>query len=141
LVECVITLPIKLFYNTGAPGCLIFLNKNKPSARREKVIFIYAAEGFEKLKSMNRLQDEDVKKIVKTCRDFTDVEKYAKLADLDTIRHNDWNLSPTRYVDVFSGQEPEDVSEVWRELSKLDQERRLIDERLKEIIKELGYGD
>jgi len=78
LVECVVALPEKLFYNTGAPGCLIFFNKNKPSERNQKVIFIYAAKGFEKLKNMNRLQDKNVERIIKTCQGFTDVENYAK---------------------------------------------------------------
>ena len=38
LVECVVALPEKLFYNTGAPGCLIFLNKSKAMERKEKRI-------------------------------------------------------------------------------------------------------
>lgn len=139
LVECVIALPEKLFYNTGAPGCLIFFNKNKPKERSEKVIFIYAAEGFEKLKSMNRLQDENVERIVKTYRDFTDVEKYAKVADLDTIRDNDGNLSITRYADVFVEEEPVDVAKTLVELTRIERERQLIEEKLKEFLKELGY--
>lgn len=139
LVECVVALPEKLFYNTGAPGCLIFLNKNKPSKSRGKVIFIYAAGGFEKLKNMNRLQDEDVARIVKTYQEFTDIEKYAKIADLDTIKDNDCNLSITRYADVFDEEEPVDVSKVWRELNVLSRERQAIDERLQAFLKELGY--
>jgi type I restriction enzyme M protein len=93
IVECVVALPEKLFYNTGAPGCLIFLNKNKLKERKGKVAFIYAANEFEKLKNMNRLQDENVEKIVKTYQNFTNVEKYAKIADLDLIKDNDYNLS------------------------------------------------
>lgn len=139
LIECVVALPEKLFYNTGAPGCLIFFNKNKRNERSRKVIFIYAAKGFKKLKNMNRLQDENVERIVKTYQDFADAEKYAKLADLDTIRDNDWNLSIVRYADVFDEEETVDVSKVWRELNTLDQQRELIDERLNEFLKELGY--
>src|ERR1019366_2004292 len=105
----------------------------------EKIIFIYAAKGFEKLKNMNRLQDENVERIVKTYQGFTDVEKYAKIVNLDTIRDNDYNLSVTRYADVFDEEELVDVSRVWRELNTLGQERQLIDERLEEFLKELGY--
>ena len=35
LVECVILLPEKLFYNTGAPGAILIFNKNKPEHRRK----------------------------------------------------------------------------------------------------------
>jgi type I restriction enzyme M protein len=140
LVDCVIALPEKLFYNTGAPGCLIFLNKNKPSVRRGRVIFIYAAAGFEKLKNMNRLQNEDVGTIMKTCLDFTDVEKYAKVADLSAIKANDYNLSVTRYVGVSNDQESIDVAKTWQELNKLEAERQLVEGKVNDFLKELGYG-
>jgi type I restriction enzyme M protein len=139
LVECVVALPENLFYNTGAPGCLLFLNKNKPSERKGKVIFIYAAKGFEKLKNMNQLQDENVERIAETFRDFTDVEKYAKVADFDIIRDNDGNLSIPRYAAVFDEEEPIDVSKTWVELTNTERERQLIQERLKKFLKDLGY--
>jgi len=34
LVEAIILLPEKLFYNTGAPGLVIVFNKNKPKERK-----------------------------------------------------------------------------------------------------------
>jgi type I restriction enzyme M protein len=139
LVECVVALPEKLFYNTGAPGCLIFINKNKSSKMKGKIIFIYAANGFEKLKNMNRLQDEDVKRIVKTCQEASEVRKYAKIDDLHTIEENDYNLSVTRYADVFDEEEPIDVPKALKELNTLNRDRQLIEDRLKELLKELGY--
>jgi len=139
LVECVVALPEKIFYNTGAPGCLIFLNKNKHKERKGKVLFIYAAKGFDKLKNMNRLRDEDVEKLLKTHKEFKDVAKYAQVVALDKIKENDYNLSVTRYVDVFDEDEPVDVAQVWQDLKKLEIERTKIDERVKAYLKELGY--
>lgn len=139
LVECVISLPEKIFYNTGAPGCLIFLNKNKLQDRRGNVLFIYSAKGFEKLKNMNRLRDEDIEKIVKTHGDFKDLAKYARIIPLDKIRKNDYNLSVTRYVDAFEEDEPIDVAKVWQELKNLEAERQSIDEKVRGHLKELGY--
>ncbi|MEN4007291.1 MAG: N-6 DNA methylase [Methanobacterium sp.] len=40
LIECVVLLPEKLFYNTGAPGAIIIFNKNRPENRKDKVLFI-----------------------------------------------------------------------------------------------------
>lgn len=139
LVECVVVLPEKLFYNTGAPGCLIFLNKRKPSERRGKILFIYAGETFEKLRNMNRLRDEDIRKIVKTKDAFKDVPKYARVVELDELEENDWNLSVTRYVDIFDEPEPIDVAQVWEELKKLEEDKRVTEEQLKEYLWELGY--
>jgi len=139
LIECVVALPEKIFYNTGAPGCLIFLNKNKLQERKGKVLFIYAAKGFEKLKNMNRLRDEDIEKIVKPCREFKDVAKYARVIALDKIKENDYNLSVTRYVDVFEEDEHIDVAQVWLELKNLEAERQTIHDKVRGYLKELGY--
>jgi len=139
LVECVVALPEKLFYNTGAPGCLIFLNKNKPLERKRKVLFIYAGNDYEKLKNMNRLRDGDIDRIVKAFREFKDVKKYAKVVSLEKIRENDHNLSVTRYVDVFGQDEQVDIKQVWQELRNLEIGRMRIDDQLKTYLKELGY--
>lgn len=140
LVECVVSLPEKLFYNTGAPGCLIFLNKRKPTERQGKVLFVYAGETFEKLRSMNRLRDEDIAKVVNAHESFGDMEKYARLVALSELEENDYNLSVTRYVNIFEEPEPIDVTEVWKELEALEQERTTTKKKLKEYLRELGYA-
>ena len=113
-------MPEKIFYNTGAPGCLIFLNRNKPKEKKARVLFIYAGKDFEKLKNMNKLRDEDIAKIVRTYKDFKDEAKCGKIASINRIRENDYNLSITRYVDVFEEEEPVDIAEVWKKLRILD---------------------
>lgn len=140
LIECVVALPEKIFYNTGAPGCLIFLSKNKPKERRNRVLFIYAANSFEKLKNMNRLRDEDIARIVKTHKDFKDVEKFARVVSREEIRKNDYNLSVARYVDVFGEEEKVDVKKVWQELKILEDGRTRPDKKLENYMRDLGYG-
>jgi len=137
LIECVVALPEKLFYNTTAPGCLIFLNKRKPPEKRGKALFIYAAETFEKLRNMNRLRDDDINGIVKAHETFGDSPKYARIVGLDELKENDYNLSVTRYVDIFEEPEPIDVAQVLKELKELEKERQVTEENLKEHLKEL----
>jgi type I restriction enzyme M protein len=139
LVECVVALPEKIFYNTGAPGCLIFLNKNKPHEKRGTVLFVYAAKDFEKLKNMNRLRDEDIKRIADATKEFRDQAGYATVHSLDKIMENDFNLSVTRYVDVFEQDEEIDVSQTWQELRILEEDNSQVDDRLTGYMKELGY--
>jgi type I restriction enzyme M protein len=139
LVECVVALPEKIFYNTGSPGCLLFLNGRKPADRKDKVLFIDAAKDFEKLKNMNRLRDEDIDRIVKTHQKFASTVKFSRVERLDKIREKDYNLSVQRYVDVFEEEEQVDVSQVWRELKQLESEMQQIGGRLSSHLKELGY--
>jgi len=139
LVECVITLPEKLFYNTGAPGCIMILNKDKPKERRGKVLFIYAANGFEKLKNMNRLREQDIDRIATTYHEFKVADKYAEVVPLEIIEENDFNLSVTRYVQVFDEEPEVDIEAVLRDLRVLEQERAEIEKKLDGYLRELGY--
>jgi len=139
LVECVVALPEKLFYNTGAPGCLIFLNKAKAEERKDKVLFVYAAEGFEKLSAMNRLRDEDITCLVDVFDGFSKVEKFSRVVGIDEIKENDWNLSVTRYVDIFDPPELVDIKQVWNQLKQLEKQRKETENKLAEYLKELGY--
>ena len=137
LVECVVALPEKIFFNTGAPGCLIFLNKNKPSERKRKVLFIYAAEGYEKLSNMNRLREENTQHIINTFETFMDVLKYARVAQLDEVKENYFNLSITRYVDIFDEPEQVDIAKVWAELRELENQREDTNQKLIRYMREL----
>ena len=139
LIECVVALPEKLFYNTGAPGCLIFLNKDKQEERRGKVLFIYAAESYEKLGAMNVLRDDDLNRIVEVYEKFSDVEKYSRVVGLNEIEENDWNLSVTRYVDIFDPPEPVEIQQVWTELKQLEKQRLQTTEKLATYLRELDY--
>ena len=48
LIEGVIYLPENLFYNTSAPGILLFVNKAKPKAQQDKLFLVNAAQVFAK---------------------------------------------------------------------------------------------
>jgi type I restriction enzyme M protein len=141
LVECVIVLPEKLFYNTGAPGCILILNKDRQAERKEKVLFVYASNGFEKLRNMNQLRDEDIDKIAAVYKEFRDIDNYAKVVPLESIKANDYNLSVTRYVDVFGKDEQVDVPVVLDELRIAERDRATVEQKLNRYLEELGYGD
>jgi len=65
IVDAVVVLPSNLFYGTTIPGSILFINKNKPEHRKDKVLMIYAAkEGWYKEKpNMNELQPHDMLRI------------------------------------------------------------------------------
>ena len=137
-VDCVVALPEKLFYNTGAPGCLIFLNKEKPEERKGRVLFIYAARDYEKISNMNQLREEDINSIESTYTDYMDSEKYSQLVEFKEIKENDYNLSVTRYVDIFDPPEPVDIQQVWNQLKELEKQRQEEEEKIREYMREIG---
>ena len=139
LLEAVIGLPSNLFFGTGIPACLFIMNKDKPKERRGKVFFLYGANDYQEGKNQNRLRKEDIEKIVHAYREYRTVEKYCRPATLDEIRANDHNLNITRYVDVTEEEEAIDVQKVLDELSKLKEERSVVEKKMNAFLKELGY--
>ncbi len=65
IVDAVIVLPSNLFYGTTIPGAILFINKDKPVERKNKVLMIYAAkEGWYKEEAnMNTLLPHDMLRI------------------------------------------------------------------------------
>ena len=79
LFEAVIGLAPNLFYGTGIPASILVLNRDKPAARKGRVLFIDAAGKFEEGSNQNRLRDEDIEHIAETFHAYADVEKYARV--------------------------------------------------------------
>ncbi|MCE0493122.1 type I restriction-modification system subunit M [Vibrio salinus] len=109
LFEAVIGLPSGLFYGTGIPACLLIINKNKPTERKGKVLFINGELEFEEGKNQNKLRDIDIEKIVTTFENYQDIKRYAKVVKFSEIAENDYNLNIRRYADTAPPAEIFDV--------------------------------
>ncbi|MFH1288984.1 MAG: type I restriction-modification system subunit M [bacterium] len=137
--EAIIGLVPNLFYGTGIPAAVLILNRNKPKERKNKVLFVNAAEYYEAGKNQNRLRDEDIEKIVKVFNEYKDVDKFSRIVSLDEIRENDHNLNISRYVDITEPEQKIDVKEALVKLRALEKERDKAEEKMNECLKELGY--
>ncbi|HOX27455.1 MAG TPA: type I restriction-modification system subunit M [Candidatus Krumholzibacteria bacterium] len=136
-VEAVIGLPPNLFYGTGIPAALLLLNKGK---KTQDVLFIDASREFEQGTNQNKLQPQDIEKIVSTFRDFKTVNKYAYRASLDEIAENDFNLNIARYVDTFEEEREIDVATVQREIDEIESKLANVRVEMAGYLKGLGYG-
>ncbi len=139
LIEGVVALPANLFYNTGAPGCLIIINKNKSKDLEKKFFFIHAENEYEEGKAQNFLREENIKKISQTYSKREEIDKFSAIIDLEEIEENDFNLNVSRYIDILPEEEPIDVSECIAELKKLQDERSELETVFKTNMEEFGY--
>src|SRR3989344_8577470 len=101
LIESVILLPEKLFYNTGAPGAIIIFNKNKK--HKNGVLFINASSEYEQhpdVRKLNWLSTANIKKLVDTYKGWKEQTGFSRMVPLDEIRKNDYNLNVSLYVVV-----------------------------------------
>jgi len=134
LIECVILLPEKLFYNAGAPAVIIIFNKQKPEEKKEKILLINASKEYQEGKKQNTLSIENIKKIVNAYREFKDIEKFAKVITKEEARQADYNLSPSRFISVVEEEKYRPVEEIKKDLEKLEEERKKIETKVWEIL-------
>jgi len=138
LIECVILLPEKLFYNTGAPGAIIIFNKNKPEERKNKVLFINASQEYEQhpeVRKLNRLGDEHIEKIAEAYQEFREIEGFSRIVSPDEIKENDFNLNVTLYVFPIEEVEEIDVGREWEELRKIETKIVRIEKKIEEYLR------
>jgi type I restriction enzyme M protein len=61
------------------------------------------------------------------------------VVSVEEIAKNDYNISPSRYIETATPTEHRDVQTLLDELASLDAESKRLDTELKEIFAGLGY--
>ena len=109
-IKGIIGLPANLFYGTGIPACIMFLDKEGANARKG-IFMIDASKGFMKDGPKNRLRAQDIHRIVDTFTRQAEVPRYSRMVSVAEISNakNDFNFNLPRYVD---SSEPEDLQDI-----------------------------
>ncbi|HOV08727.1 MAG TPA: type I restriction-modification system subunit M [Spirochaetota bacterium] len=109
IIQAIIGLPSKLFYNTGIPACVVVINKRKPEHLKNKILFINADRDYGEGRNQNYLRPEDIEKIVTVFDNTLEIPKYSRPVKIKEIEENDFNLNIRRYVDNSPEPEIENV--------------------------------
>lgn len=160
LVDCVVALPAQLFYTTGIPVCLWFLDRNKASAderdRRGETLFIDARGMGEKIsRTQIELTDDEIDRVVSTysawrgqegAGDYADEPGFCASAAPGEIEAQGFTLSPGRYVGAPEEEEDEVAFEermaelVERLEAEMAENERLAREA-RSALTRVGYGE
>ncbi len=138
LVESVLYLPENLFYNTTAPGIVLFLNKAKPKAHRDKVLLVNASQIYEKGDPKNFIPEAGIARIAETLIEWQEEEKLSRIVDHAELKKNDYNISPSRYIHTSDAETYRPIAEIIEELNVIETEAQETDKALREILKQLG---
>lgn len=158
LIEGVVGLPPALFFNTGIAAAVLIINKDKPAALKNKVIFVDASAEFGEGKAMNYLRESDIKRItteyskakqtlvdageqtedkLSELLDAITVDKYLRVVDIAEIKQNDFNLNISRYIDTSEEDVRINIELVLSNLKSIDQELSEIDSKLSKHLAQL----
>ncbi len=159
LIEGVVGLPPALFFNTGIAAAVLIINKDKPAALKNKVIFVDASAEFGEGKAMNYLREGDIKRItteyskakqtlidageqtedkLSELLDSVAVDRYLRVVDTAEIKQNDFSLNISRYIDTSVDEEVIEPSLVLKNLQAIESELAECEIQLSRYLKNLG---
>lgn len=159
LVDCMVSLPPQLFYNTQIPACLWFFRRNREGNskyrnRSNEILFINAAEmGTMVSRKQRELTQADILKIASTYHNWRNVQPeseyldepgFCKSATIQEVRKNGHVLTPGRYID-FKKEVDDDVAfeEKMQNLTDLlrvqMQQANIQDQKIKDNLASIGY--
>ncbi len=159
LVDCMVSLPSQLFYNTQIPACLWFLARNKTETskfrnRSNEILFIDARElGTMISRKQKELSEKDIAKISSTYhnwrgkefeKEYNDIAGFCKSASIQDVRKNNYILTPGRYIDFKDVEEDivsfdEKMKLLTGNLKDQMQKAYAIDAAIKENLNKIGY--
>lgn len=134
-IDTVIGLPANLFFSTGIPVCILVLKKCK---KPDDVLFINAAEYFDKVKRQNRLLPEHIDKIIDTYQFRKEEERYARRVPMEEIETNGYNLNISRYISTVQAEKEIPLQAVNETLVELTQNIAVARDKHNAFLKELG---
>jgi len=107
-IKTIIGLPANLFFGTGIPACIVFIDKEGASDRKG-IFLIDASKGFIKDGNKNRLREQDIRKIIDVWNNQDELPKFSYFATNEEIAKNEYNLNLPRYIDT---SETEDIHDI-----------------------------
>ena len=150
LVECIVALPSQLFYSTGIPVSLWFLNRDKK--RPGETLFIDARNmGTMVTRKLRELTaDGDIKKMADTYNAFVagtleDEKGFCAVVTTEEIAKQDYILTPGRYVGIAEqeddGEPFEDkMNRLTAELSELFAKGHELEDEIKKQLGSIGFN-
>lgn len=138
LIESVLYLPENLFYNTTAPGIVLFLNKAKPKECQGKIFLVNASQVFEKGDPKNFIPDAGIERLADTLIGWKEEEKLSRIVDHQELAKNDYNISPSRYIQTSDAETYRPIAEIVDELRGVEAEARETDAALRAILEKIG---
>ena len=133
LLEAVIGVGPNIFYGTQLAACVMVFKQNKTKKTKGKVLFIDGSSQVRIGRAQNFLEPIHVRQLYDWYTSFKDVENFVKVASLNDIAENDYNLNIPLYVEkIIEDNLPSvevalaDLKNAWEESLKVEEKFKLI---------------
>lgn len=147
MIDTVVSMPSNVFANTGTNVSVIFFNKVKQD---DQVQLIDASKLGEKIKEnglqRTALSSEDIKKIVDTAVERTDVDDFSITVSLDEIKEKNYSFSAGQYfpvkieyVKLTQDEFKEKMDDYSQKLNDLFEKNNKLEREINEQFGKLSY--
>jgi type I restriction enzyme M protein len=153
IVECIVDLPKKLFFNVTIPSCIWFFNKDKSqwkNDRRGQVLMIDARKlGTAISNTQIEFSPSDIELLANTFEtwangDFKDIDWFCKSVSREELKGKGDVLSPGRYIGTEVPDEgivgPAEIISMGHDLAERITESKKLEEALEKALKGLQGG-
>lgn len=148
LLEGIVALPSQLFYTTGIPVSLWFLNREKK--QKDKILFVDARNmGTMVTRKLRELQEDDIQKIADTFDKYNDgtlenEKGFCAVVTLDDVAKQDHILTPGRYVGIAEQEDDgipfqEKMDKLTTELSDLFAQSHDLEDEIRKQLASIGF--
>lgn len=138
ILEAVVGLGQNIFYGTGLAPCILVLRNSKQKAHRQKVLFIDASKQFKTGRAQNELLPDHIDNIYNWYKGYQDVAGICRVATLDEIRENDFNLNIPRYVEPVIEEESMTIEQATANLKESLQAAYAAEDKLRALLQREG---
>ncbi|KVV14583.1 class I SAM-dependent DNA methyltransferase [Flavobacterium sp. TAB 87] len=135
LLEAVIGIGPNIFYGTQLAACVMVFKQQKEVQKKNKVVFIDAANQVRVGRAQNYLEPEHVNQIFDWYNDYEDVENHVKVVATKDIKENDFNLNIPLYVEKIIEDNLPSVEEALVDLKAAWEDSLIAEEKFKTILK------
>ena len=148
LIEGIVALPSQLFYTTGIPVSLWFLNREKK--QKDKILFVDARNmGTMVTRKLRELQEADIKKIADIFDKYNDgtlenEKGFCAVVALGDVAKQDYILTPGRYVGIAEQEDDgipfqEKMNKLTTELSDLFAQSHDLEDEIRKQLASIGF--
>ena len=148
LIEGIVALPSQLFYTTGIPVSLWFLNRDKK--QKDKILFVDAKKmGTMVTRKLRELQEADIQKIADTFDKYSEgtlenEKGFCAVVTLGDVAKQDYILTPGRYVGIAEQEDDgipfqEKMDKLTTELSDLFAQSHDLEDEIRKQLASIGF--
>jgi type I restriction enzyme M protein len=135
LVDAVISLPPKVFYNKDNSASILILRSNK---KDKSILFINAEKCFSSTRDRNLLSQDGTMRILKTYHDRLNEPEFSTLIEHEEIAQKNYDLHVGIYVHSNITLKAIDLFALEQERLKVESELRAVEHELAVLLRKLG---